>query len=39
MHIKLRNRLGIEKGSKLITILKALKKNKVNQTKHEIESL
>jgi len=39
VHTKLRNRLGIEKASKLVTILKALiKKGEVDQTEHEIET-
>ncbi|CAL1672891.1 unnamed protein product [Lasius platythorax] len=39
VHTKLRNRLGVEKASKLVTILKALnKKGKIDQTEHEIET-
>lgn len=40
VHTKLRNRLGIEKVAKLVTILKALnKKSEIDQTEHEIETL
>lgn len=40
VHTKLRNRLNIEKASKLVTILKALnKKVEVNQTEDEMETV
>lgn len=38
VHTKLRNRLGVEKASKLVTIMKALnKKGEIHQTEHETE--
>lgn len=39
VHTKLRNRLGVEKASKLVTILKALnRKSKVDEIEHEIQT-